>query len=698
MHSWLLWTAVGSTATLSAYGWPALLSTFSGALFCLCWIVLNVSTRALVLNILGGCCDVFFRQIIVVGAHKLNESKAPLLLAIAPHANQFIDPIIVLKTFGRPIGFLCASKSMRYKRSLADIVAFFARVLEAVPVERPQDLARVGLGRISAAKRGDDDDDAVVRGVGGTKFTEQATVGGQIVIAAGPHKGTIAKVAAVVGDELLRTSGRFRDQNDQEVDLSSSSPDGATGEEEESSPPTYSYKLIPKLDHHEMYDAVYDRLTSRGAVGIFPEGGSHDRASLLPLKAGIAVMALGACERHGEDLRRDLRIVAVGLNYFSGHRFRSRVFVDYGEPFEVKKEFVEMYKAGDKRAAGAALLDEILTAVKAVTVQAPDHKTQELLYMLRRLFVTEDHKLTIDRKVAITRGIARAFEADKHLPQVQDLVKRVSRYNEKLKQYNLHDRRVALGGANEAVIDTIDAVAILGMRCTLLLAYVLALLPGLLLASPLLVTGEVLARSKARAAVAGSRVKLEGKDVVGTWKVLVGIVFVPVLHFTYTALIYSFFAYKHAVAYFFFMPFVSATSIIASESAIDLARSIGALYLLIFDRHTGSQLRSHRQRLKTDLKKVGDELGWTEIITKSASRARFTLDDLENNENDSDSSSVGVRTYAADRGDAAETAKKMDEKTAQKKLSLSSSSAARKRATTTTKEEPTKEEEPSSSQ
>ena len=67
-------------------------------------------------------------------------------------------------------------------------------------------------------------------------------------------------------------------------------------------------------------------------------------------------------------------MVAVGLNYFSGHRFRSRVFVDYGEPFEVSRELVDRYASGDKRGAGDELMAQILTAVKAVTVQAPTQK------------------------------------------------------------------------------------------------------------------------------------------------------------------------------------------------------------------------------------------------------------------------------------------------------------------------------------
>ena len=42
---------------------------------------------------------------------------------------------------------------------------------------------------------------------------------------------------------------------------------------------------------------VFDHLLDDGCIGIFPEGGSHDRPDLLPLKAGVAVMALGAMDK-----------------------------------------------------------------------------------------------------------------------------------------------------------------------------------------------------------------------------------------------------------------------------------------------------------------------------------------------------------------------------------------------------------------
>jgi glycerol-3-phosphate O-acyltransferase/dihydroxyacetone phosphate acyltransferase len=43
-----------------------------------------------------------------------------------------------------------------------------------------------------------------------------------------------------------------------------------------------------------MYEHVWTALNNNDCVCIFPEGGSHDRMELLPLKAGICIMALGA--------------------------------------------------------------------------------------------------------------------------------------------------------------------------------------------------------------------------------------------------------------------------------------------------------------------------------------------------------------------------------------------------------------------
>jgi len=42
-----------------------------------------------------------------------------------------------------------------------------------------------------------------------------------------------------------------------------------------------------------MFEEVFKHLNNGNVIGIFPEGGSHDRPDLLPIKAGISIMTLG---------------------------------------------------------------------------------------------------------------------------------------------------------------------------------------------------------------------------------------------------------------------------------------------------------------------------------------------------------------------------------------------------------------------
>ena len=95
-------------------------------------------------------------------------------------------------------------------------------------------------------------------------------------------------------------------------------------------------QILPKLDQSMMYEAVWQRLKEDGCVGIFPEvrfisdwflnkynqGGSHDRTQMLPLKAGVCIMALGAMTKNCKPIR----IVPCGFNYFEVEIFYKEVF------------------------------------------------------------------------------------------------------------------------------------------------------------------------------------------------------------------------------------------------------------------------------------------------------------------------------------------------------------------------------------
>jgi glycerol-3-phosphate O-acyltransferase / dihydroxyacetone phosphate acyltransferase len=133
-----------------------------------------------------------------------------------------------------------------------------------------------------------------------------------------------------------------------------------------------SFNFSPHVDQSKMFTEVVNRLAKNNAIGIFPEGGSHDRPEMLPLKAGVSVMALETLAKYPGT---KLRIVPCGLHYFHADKFRSRAAVEYGEIIEVPIELVDQYKLGgkSKREAIGLLLDTIHVRLKALTVQAPDY-------------------------------------------------------------------------------------------------------------------------------------------------------------------------------------------------------------------------------------------------------------------------------------------------------------------------------------
>lgn len=85
----------------------------------------------------------FFREIIIRASHKI-PAKGPIIFCAAPHANQFIDPIMLLITCSpRTMGFLTAKKSMEKR-----IIGAFASFFDPIPVSRPQDLITNGKGTV----------------------------------------------------------------------------------------------------------------------------------------------------------------------------------------------------------------------------------------------------------------------------------------------------------------------------------------------------------------------------------------------------------------------------------------------------------------------------------------------------------------------------------------------------------------------
>lgn len=245
------------------------------------------------------------------------------------------------------------------------------------------------------------DDPCLVIGTG-TKFTKELAPKKKIALP--KAVGSIsAEVVEVISDTEVKVKREFSGDSGKGTKAIRQKTEGEGNK-------GLTFKVLPHLDQEEMYRHVYRTLKEGGCIGIFPEGdsalinmpgvglilssfagGSHDRTDLLPLKAGVSLMALGAMA-NTPGLK--VKIVPVGLSYFHAHKFRSRAVVEFGSAIDVPDELVELFKKGGdaKRQASTKLLDIIYDGLKTVTIRTPDYDTLMVggssnRYALRHLHV-----------------------------------------------------------------------------------------------------------------------------------------------------------------------------------------------------------------------------------------------------------------------------------------------------------------------
>ncbi len=108
------------------------------------------------------------------------------------------------------------------------------------------------------------------------------------------------------------------------------------------------------------------------AVGIFPEGKTHDREGLEQVRTGAARIAASAVQGGAA-----LVIVPLGLNFERKERFRSSIWVRVGEPIDAAQIFRE--QAGEERKAMRRLTEEIDARLKQAVVHLDDERWRPFL-------------------------------------------------------------------------------------------------------------------------------------------------------------------------------------------------------------------------------------------------------------------------------------------------------------------------------
>ncbi|GAA5888014.1 hypothetical protein JCM6882_000249 [Rhodosporidiobolus microsporus] len=540
--------------------------------------------------------NIFFREIRSRGAWKIpRASEGAVIFVVGPHHNQFLDPLLLMsevkRESGRRISFLAAAKSMERA-----FVGLASRLMQSIPVARAQDSAFAGVGTVSLSP-----DDPLLMIGHDTSFKKDFGKPRSQILLPRNLGSVTAEVVEVISDTELKLKKTFPQKATEGLKLK---PEGVP------------YKVLPHVDQSSMYSAVYQKLMDGGCIGIFPEGGSHDRTDLLPLKAGVSIMALGAISAN-PSLK--LQIVPVGLSYFHPHKFRSRAVVEFGSPIEIPREFVDEFEKGgdEKKKAIAGMMDIIVDGLKSVTVRAPDYETLMLIQAARRLYRPPGQNLTLGQIVELNKRFIVGYEVYKDDPRIKDLERRVRDYNTLLRYLGLKDHQVERVGRPRW-----RSFFLLCYRLGLLSAWGLLALPGVVLNAPIFIAAKIISRKKAKEALAASSVKIAGRDVLATWKVLVALAGAPSLYTVYAinAVVLAHklglpFKYKvlAPIATFAGLPFIGIAALKFGEVGMDVYKSLRPLLLSLIPGKEPQllNLRQQRDELSGELNDLVDELAPT---------------------------------------------------------------------------------------
>lgn len=222
--------------------------------------------------------------------------------------------------------------------------------------------------------------------------------------------------------------------------------------------------------------------------------------------------------------------------------------------------------------------------------------------------------------VELNRRLVKGYTQYKDDPRIVNLKKSVNAYNKKLWLLGVRDHQVEY-----ARFSAFQVVFTLIYRCGKLAVLALGTIPGLWLFAPVFVASKLISIKKSREALAASTVKLQGRDVMATWKLLVSMALAPSLYVFYS-IILTYWTYRNRVQGYvptwvplWFIPIPSITVFIMftfaalrfGEIGMDIFKSLRPLVLSLnpSSANTLVKLRKEREVLSHEVTDLINTLG-----------------------------------------------------------------------------------------
>jgi glycerol-3-phosphate O-acyltransferase / dihydroxyacetone phosphate acyltransferase len=335
--------------------------------------------------------------------------------------------------------------------------------------------------------------------------------------------------------------------------------------------------------NQETFTLTRELLKKGGAIAIFPEGISHSKTQLQPLKTGAARIALGAVSVGKNPNSLDLQIVPVGLYYTNKTTFRSEALIGFGEPFAVLP--CELDENGQPpKDKVKELTAKIEQSLREVTLNAESDATVKVAHIAEEVLTSiTPHKENLGERFELLQK----FVAENPSESDAKLAKRLAEYDEKLDKLGIDSEFLVLADLSKRFV-----LKEAFLRSWYLIFLAPLALFGMVLHFPAYQIGKIFGWFQN---------KKGDFDMTSTVKLLSGLVFIPLSWLILAVVLYFYFGWKVAVVSIPFSFLCGYIAIRTIEEVQELRGWFKAILLFFGKREKFLRLLVERKELNEEI-------------------------------------------------------------------------------------------------
>jgi 1-acyl-sn-glycerol-3-phosphate acyltransferase len=343
----------------------------------------------------------------------------------------------------------------------------------------------------------------------------------------------------------------------------------------------------------ETFAAARMLLTSGVAIGICPEGVSHNEPRLKPLKTGAARIALAAASS-AEEI--NLQIVPAALYYTEKTSFRSSALLHFAKPISVAPVILEP-DGTPPRVKVRELSSQIEKAMRDVMLHAEQEEALVLIDRAERIFSAEeisepDEEQRLDRSLRLRQRFLAGYAFyHKHAPRRIDAIEsRISVFEQELSQAGIDPSDLSLHSTAGGTILSLLARI---LTCALM--------------APFALFGAAVHYPAYRLAGYLSRRLGTEQDVLSTFKIISAMLLFPLTWIAVALTAEALTGWAIALVFLLVVPMCGYFAVRFFEEIDQFLGSLAALSMFLMRRRFFVRLLAERAAIRREILALGED-------------------------------------------------------------------------------------------